>query len=121
MDMSRRSMKVAAAVLAICGVLVLVFAWKPHATHCQVRMAEWQEDAAGQYLISRQHEKPFYFDGRNDRVFVADTPEFHFGTNQDFSVEAWIKAYPGSSSLARKLQVWLQTHPATTGFVPRWL
>src|SRR5262249_45479711 len=88
--------------------------------HGPVRMAEWKEEA-GHYAVHFGSEKIFRLDGHGDRVLMADTPEFHFGTNQDFSVEAWIRAYPSSSALARKFQVFLHSQPSTTKFVSRWL
>jgi hypothetical protein len=36
----------------------------------------------------------FSFDGVDDRVVVPDNPGLHFGSNQNFSVETWIKAFP---------------------------
>jgi len=106
--------------VVVLGIVALdIFA--PRVAHRQVRIAEWKEEAPGHYTIHYAAEKILRFDGVSDRVLVADTPELHFGTNQDFSVEAWIRAYPSSSLLARKLQGWVQSHPRTTGFVPRWL
>ncbi|MEJ0089922.1 MAG: LamG-like jellyroll fold domain-containing protein [Limisphaerales bacterium] len=33
----------------------------------------------------------FYFDGGANRIIVPDAPELNFGSNQDFSIEAWIR------------------------------
>lgn len=33
----------------------------------------------------------FSFDGVDDYVIVSDSPSLNFGTNQDFSIEAWIR------------------------------
>ena len=112
------------AVLAILAVFLGVSALRlftSSRTSGQVLMAEWQEEAPGRYAIHNGHEKAFRFDGHSDRVLVADTPEFHFGSNQDFSVEAWIKAYPTSSRLAQRLVVWFQGHPGIGKVVPKWL
>jgi hypothetical protein len=121
---NRRWSVVVAIVVAIFVVLLGISAFEMFVhpvTYGQLRSAEWKEEPAGCYRINYGPNTKFRFDGHSDRVLVGDTPQFHFGTNQDFSVEAWIKAYPSWSPLAQKLQVWLQTHPATIRFTPRWL
>ncbi len=86
-----------------------------------VRQVQWQKGAAGGYRIVDGTDQTFGFDGSGNRVLAADAEPFHFGTNQDFSVEAWIKAYPLPSKAARQLLTWTQTHPALAKFTPAWL
>ena len=110
------------AVLAVLVVLasgLALVSFTSGVSNGQLRMAEWREEAPGTYAIGLGGKMIFHFHGRSDRVLVADTPEFHFGTNQDFSVEAWIKAFPPYSPLALRLQGWLQTNPGKASFVPR--
>ena len=40
----------------------------------------------------------FQLDGVDDRIVVADSPSLNVGSNADFSIEGWIKAYPANSS-----------------------
>jgi concanavalin A-like lectin/glucanase superfamily protein len=80
--------------------------------------AEWQEEPDGGYAIKQGRNRVFKFTGLGNRVSVQDTPPFHFGTNQDFSVEAWIRAYPPPSKAARQLKTWIGNHPATLKFTP---
>jgi hypothetical protein len=39
------------------------------------------------------------FDGVYGRVCIPDSPILHFGSNQNFSVEAWIQAQPNSANV----------------------
>jgi hypothetical protein len=39
------------------------------------------------------------FDGVYARVCILDSPALHFGSNQNFSVEAWIQAQPNSENV----------------------
>ena len=119
-----RNWKVIVAALVLLAALAAVLIRKLlplTVIHNQVLLAESHEEAPGSYAIRRGGTKLFRFDGRSNRVLVADTPAFHFGSNQDFSVEAWIKAYPNSSRLAQKLQPWLLAHPATGRLIPHWV
>jgi hypothetical protein len=118
-QLSWRVIVIVLAVLALVAGALALMSSSSGASNGQIRTAEWQEEVSGTYAIKLGRRKIFHFDGRSDRVLVADTPEFNFGTNQDFSVEAWIKAYPPYSRLAMRLQVWLQTHPAMASYVPR--
>jgi hypothetical protein len=124
MDSRYRNWKVIAATLFVLALIAVTTTLKlltSDTSHGQARMAEWQEEGRGRYVIHSGLGKSFRFDGRSDRVLVSDAPQFHFGTNRDFSVEAWIKAYPTSSGLARRLGAWLQGHAKVAGFIPAWL
>src|SRR5262245_43882623 len=99
----RRSVLI--ADLATSAVVILILSLEvcfPRVVHVQVSIAEAKEQDPERYTIHSDSEKSFRFDGLSDRVSVGDTPEFHFGSNQDFSVEACIKAYPSSSPLAQR-------------------
>jgi Concanavalin A-like lectin/glucanases superfamily len=108
-----------AALLILGGGLMLAaLAWGNRPP--QAVQAEWQEEGNGRYVITEGASRIFKFDGLGgNRVFVPDAPAFDFGANQDFSVEAWIKAYPSSSDLACALNRWLQAHSAALRFTPR--
>ncbi len=104
-------------VLAVVWVAVGLLFLPGGKPKSRSRQAEWQTQTEGGYAIVSGRERSFRFDGIGDRVFVPDAPAFHFGTN-DFSVEAWIKAYPPSSKLARQLSVWIARHPALAKAMP---
>ncbi len=40
----------------------------------------------------------FFFDGGAHRIIVPDAPELNFGSNQDFSIEAWIMPLPADTT-----------------------
>src|SRR5437879_7396405 len=110
MNGSKQNLRVIVAGLAVLAMVLGLFALmslNSGVSSGQVRMAEWQEEVPGRYTIQLKRKHVFHFDGRSDRVLVADAPAFHFGTNQDFSVEAWIKAYPPYWQWALRLRVWL--------------
>ena len=122
MKSSRPNLKLTIAVMAVLAVLAAMLAlmWFGSGKGSgQLRIAEWEGKAAGVYAIKSGREKSFHFDGHSDRVLVTDSPEFHFGTNEDFSVEAWIRAYPSYSPLAQRLEAWLQSHPTMASYIPR--
>src|SRR5512140_610545 len=109
-------------VLVLWGIIgaMLILSSPPWASiKTQNLQVEWREEGNGHYVIQSQSERAFRFSGQGNRVFAPDTPQFHFGTNQDFSVEAWIKAYPLSSKPARQLATWLVAHPSVGKFTPR--
>lgn len=103
------------AIGLVGGTLMLI--WLP--VRAQIRQAAWQAAGQGSYAIRAGRETVFSFDGLRDRVLVPDAPEFHFGSNQNFSVEAWIRAYPAPSRLAQRLQRLLAAHPSFARFAPR--
>jgi hypothetical protein len=103
---------------ALCGLLGFVLLIGKQ-TKPQVRQAEWQEQEHGRYVVRDGRETSFRFGDLHERVLAADSPSLHFGTNQDFCVEAWIKAYPVTSPWTRRLRAWIQAHPASARFVPK--
>jgi hypothetical protein len=105
-------------LVMLCGLLAFVLLTR-NETKPQVRQAEWQEQEHGRYVVRDGRETSFRFGDLHERVLVPDSPSLHFGTNQDFSVEGWIKAYPVTSAFARRLMAWIQTHPASARFIPK--
>jgi len=87
----------------------------------QIRRAEWKQQTGGGYAITDGPERFFRFYSLSNRVLVPDAPIFHFGTNQDFSVEAWIRAYPLFSKSARRLSAWGTSYPTLSKATPGWL
>lgn len=104
----------AVAVLLLATVLMMRHKQSP------LEQARWEEEPAGEYRVVGESAR-FEFDGTGNRVVVADTPRIHFGTNEDFSVTAWIRAYPLTSKIALHLQRWLSAHPGIGGHVPAWV
>jgi len=117
----RRGVIIGLVALGVLGG-VLALAFPPWVkTKAPLRQADWQEEENGRYSVIEGRDGIFRFNGLGNRVLVPDAPPFHFGTNQDFSVEAWIKAYPQASKLARQLQTRMLPHPAVSKLTPRWL
>lgn len=114
-----RFIAAALIVFAMLGGFVAFVMLTRNQAKPQVRQVEWQEQQHGRYAVRDGLETAFRFGDIHDRVLVPDASPLHFGTNQDFSVEAWIKAYPVSSPLARQLRTWIQTHPASARFTPK--
>ena len=116
----RRALIALLGVLAIClafsGVLLLT-----RGSKVSVRQAELQAEGNGRWLVKQGDNRVFTFRGLGDRVFVPNAPEFNFGAGQDFSVEAWIKAYPAASRSAQQTAAWISAHPSVSKFVPRRL
>ncbi|MBU6402230.1 MAG: hypothetical protein KGS61_18075 [Verrucomicrobia bacterium] len=102
-------------VLALLGGLALLWLWP---TRAPVRQAGWQQEAGG-FAVKAGARRLFTFDGVKDRVFAADSPEVHFEAGQDFSIEAWIKAYPAASPFALRLVNFLLAHPSAGRLAPR--
>jgi Concanavalin A-like lectin/glucanases superfamily len=101
-----------------CGVLALLLLSRDKVGP-QFRQAEWQQKPDGAYAIQAGPEKLFNFHGVSNRVAVPDTPAFHFGTNQDFSVEAWIRASPSFSKMARRVAGLWFAYPMLLKLTPR--
>ncbi len=120
---ARRGLRLALILVAlvILGIFLTALVALPSLNpKPQVRQASWKEDARG-YSISQGSERTFQFRVHGDRVVVPDAPVFHFDTNQDFSVEAWIKANPPFSRTARQLSTWFAAHPKVARFLPKSL
>jgi hypothetical protein len=110
--------------LVAVGILAVVLAWALlplRGAHGPMRQVQWQQNGKGRCSVQEGRNKAFSFDGFGDRVFVPDAPEFHFGADEDFSVAAWIKAYPAPSRFAQRLGAWITAHPAAARLVPRRL
>ncbi|HEY5911424.1 MAG TPA: LamG domain-containing protein [Verrucomicrobiae bacterium] len=117
---ARRRITIAALLASVVFGLVLVITCLPWGkTIPPTLQAEWRQEDNGCCTIAAGHDRIFRFDGHSNRVLVADSPAFHFGTNQDFSVTAWIKAWPVSSKRAVQLRSWLVAHPRAWKFTPR--
>ena len=101
-------------LLGVASVAVL----RSARTKPEVRQGEWEKEVDGHYSVKVGNERFFGFSVRGDRMLVPDTPEVHFGANQDFSLEAWIKAYPSVSRTARQLAIFLGGHPGVQRFIP---
>jgi hypothetical protein len=81
--------------------------------------AQWRQAGNDRYAVEREGNTAFGFDGLSNRVLVPDAPAFHFGSNQDLSVEAWIKAYPPVSKWALRMASWSTAHPVTVPWMQR--
>lgn len=88
-------------------------------TKAQSGWAQWQQEGNGRSLIQRGGHTAFALDGLSNRVFVPDAPVFHFGSNQDFSVEAWIKAYPPISKWTVRFGTWGKAYPVAAPWLQR--
>ena len=93
----------------------------PHSKPAALRQAQWQAVGPDGYQIIAGLEKTFDFDGSGNRVVVSDAPAFHFSTNQDFSVEAWIRAYPVYSRAAQWLISFIGGYPKLAQLTPKSL
>ncbi len=91
----------------------------PHPKPAALCQAQWQAVGRDGYQISDGSEEVFHFDESGNRVVVSDAPAFHFSTNQDFSVEAWIRAYPVYSRTAQWLIGWIGGYPKLAQLTPK--
>jgi len=91
----------------------------PRETRRSVRQVQCQEEKQGRWSVKEGSNAAFEFVGFGDRVFVTNAPELNFVASQDFSIEAWIKAYPVASKNARKVAAWLTAHPGAARILPR--
>lgn len=88
-----------------------------HVSPCErdkpmVRIAEWRadyegldsvahNDAAerGQIRLAKgEYGTAFDFRDSHQRILIPDSPAFHFGAGEDFSIEAWFQAQPADTS-----------------------
>ncbi len=63
----------------------------------------------------------FNFDGVDDRVVVPNNPTLNFGTNQNFSIEAWIQAQPTPDNLSGYTVIADKALPRDAGSVVGWM
>ncbi len=115
----RRTFLLALVILGILLAVVALAVLPALNAKPQIRQAEWHQEGAGPCLIREGSEKIFRFKSRGDKVFVPDAPAFHFETNQDFSVVAWIRTGPSFSRSARQLTMWMAAHPGIARFAPK--
>jgi hypothetical protein len=108
-------------MLAIPGVVLGCVLLSLRDTEASVRQVQCEEETEGRWLVKDGKNKAFKFAGFGDRVFVPNEPAFNFDASQDFSVEAWIKAYPASSKSAQRVTTWLNSRPMVSRFVPKRL
>lgn len=106
------------AGLLVLGVLLTLALPARTATRNQVRTAQSHEDEPGRWSVKEGSRTVFRFAGFGDRVLVTNQPAFDFGF-QDFTVQAWIKAYPVASTNTQRILVWLSTRPKSARLLPR--
>lgn len=107
--------------VAMLGVALTCVLLALRGTKRSVRQVQCQEENQGRWSVKEGNNKAFKFSGFGDRVFVPNAPEFNLGASQDFSIEAWIKAYPAASKHARRVTAWVNAHPMVSRFVPKKL
>lgn len=109
------------AGVAILGVALTCVLLMLRDTKISVRQVQCEEETKGRWSVKEGNNKVFKFAGFGDRVLVPNAREVNFGAGQDFSIEAWIKAYPAASKSAQRVTAWVNTHPMVSKFVPKKL
>ncbi len=118
----RRRVVISQVSVVILGVaLTCALLLTLRGTKISVRQVQCQEETKGRWSVKEGHNRTFKFSGFGDRVFAPNAPEFNFGASQDFSIEAWIKAYPAASKSAQRVTGWVNAHPMVSRFVPKKL
>ena len=107
--------------VAILGVALTCVLLSLRETKRTVRQVQCQEETKGRWSVKDGKSQLFQFAGFGDRVFVPNAPEFNPGASQNFSIEAWIKAYPAASKSAKRVTAWLNARPKSSRFVPKEL
>jgi gliding motility-associated-like protein len=102
----------------LISFLAFSFAFQAKAQNCQLNPSANTVCSGGVVTISASNnaiiERSLDFDGVNDCIEVSNAAKYNFGTNQDFTVEFWIKTTQNMAA-----DRWIVTKSGYS-YNPRW-